>query len=66
MATPYKNLNDKAAKAPKQATEVVPLVPGTDDPRVNQERSDVVPMHNPLIEWPTAPGTDSKPMKLKK
>jgi hypothetical protein len=66
MGAPYKGMNDKPAKAPPAATEIVPLVPGTDDPRVNQERSDHVPMWNPPIAWPAAPGTDKKPMKLAK
>lgn len=65
MAAPYKNLSDTAGKSPKASTELIPLTPGHDDPRINQERSDVVPDHPPIKPWPTPSPIDSgtKPMK---
>jgi len=67
MASPYKILSDKPGKSPAGQTVLIPSkIPGTDNPQVNQERSDSVPMHNPSIPWPDAPGTDKKPMKLQK
>lgn len=64
MGSPFKNLRSTPGGTNDQtAKEKIPLVPGKDDPRINQEPADTVPDHAPIPAWPKEHAVDQKPFK---
>lgn len=65
MSLPYKNLSTPGDAGTGTQETRMPVKPRPDALDVNEERSDVVPDHEPIPPWPEPQSVPGKPMRLK-